>query len=106
MLKQVSHQKKDWLPPAKHSFFCMIPIVKLCSVVFPEPCQCHIKRRLGWDGTKQGWFWYDNDKDLRPVFTWRRSCFRQHSLYSLVDDSSDELKISPTRKKTDICVVF
>ncbi len=27
---------------------------------------------------------------------------RQHSLYSLVHDSSDELKMCPTRKKTDI----
>ncbi len=31
---------------------------------------------------------------------------RQHSLYSLVHDSSDELKMCPMRKKLTICVFF
>ncbi len=31
---------------------------------------------------------------------------RRHSVYSFVHDSSDELKMCPTRKKTDIQVFF
>ncbi len=31
---------------------------------------------------------------------------RQHSLHSLVHDSSEDVKMCPTRKKTDICVFF
>ncbi len=34
------------------------------------------------------------------------TCTRQNSLYSLVHDSSDELKMCQTRKKPDICVFF
>ena len=31
---------------------------------------------------------------------------RQHSLYSLVHNSSDERKMCPMKKQTDICVFF
>ena len=38
--------------------------------------------------------------------TCTQAVFRQHSLYSLVHDSFDELKMDPTRKKTGICAFF
>ena len=50
--------------------------------------------------------WFTDWIELILNKTWDNFVLRQHSLYSLVNDSSDELKMCPTRKKKLTFVCF
>ncbi len=67
----MSYQKKACLAPAEPTFFWS-PTIKYNLIYEDNRIQfyswCHTKKKLGWAGASQVFFFYDNDKDLKAYF--------------------------------------
>ncbi len=62
--------KGKWLWAAAQSSLLLYDIdyrIILCYIF----CRHHTKRRLGWDGAGEAFFWYDSKKDLITSVTLR-----------------------------------
>ena len=101
MLKQVlrslllSYQKKAWLAPAKPSI--LLALHKDNTV--QSYSWCHTKKRLGWDGASQVFFWYDNDKDLKTYF-----CMTRKLLVTIIGkDPPEHWQMAKTQSKLFNC---